>query len=112
MVCKSSVYISLLEKQTKVLASTQNQVKASSQVHNSWDNVSICFSLLIFAEVACDHAEGGMYIGPEFQLGQVYDGSVENGDTIVLYRPVYLSVVSQGLYCFVFAIPLISSVFF
>ncbi|ODM91409.1 Arrestin domain-containing protein 2 [Orchesella cincta] len=47
-------------------------------------------------EVACDHAEGGMYIGPEFQLGQVYDGSVENGDAIVLYRPVYASVINQG----------------
>lgn len=66
--------------------------------------------MFIFTEVACDHAEGGMYIGPEFQLGQVYDGSAENGDSIVLYRPVYLSVVSQGLYCFVFSFPVMLSV--
>lgn len=54
--------------------------------------------IFLFAEVACDHAEGGMYIGPEFQLGQVYDGTMENGDAIVLYRPVYLSIVSQGIF--------------
>ncbi|XP_077499011.1 arrestin domain-containing protein 3-like [Amblyomma americanum] len=44
--------------------------------------------------VCCDHVEGGMYIGPEFQLGQVYDGSmgVEEGETVVLYRPVYVSI--------------------
>ncbi|OXA40481.1 Arrestin domain-containing protein 2 [Folsomia candida] len=47
-------------------------------------------------DVASEIAEGGMYIGPEFQLGQVYDGSVENGDSVVLYRPVYVSVTSQG----------------
>jgi hypothetical protein len=45
--------------------------------------------------VASEHAEGGMYIGPEFQLGQVYDGSVENGDSVVLYRPVYLTTSPQ-----------------
>ena len=35
-----------------------------------------------------------MYIGPEFQLGQVYDGSlgVEDGENVVLYRPVYVCV--------------------
>lgn len=35
-----------------------------------------------------------MYIGPEFQLGQVYDGTlgVEEGETVVLYRPVYVSI--------------------
>ncbi|CAG7716415.1 unnamed protein product, partial [Allacma fusca] len=42
--------------------------------------------------VASDHAEGGMYIGPEFQLGQVYDGGQDTGDTIVLYRPVYPTI--------------------
>ncbi len=35
-----------------------------------------------------------MYIGPEFQLGQVYDGESEPGDSVVLYRPVYLCVQS------------------
>jgi len=50
---------------------------------------------ILFPEVASEHAEGGMYIGPEFQLGQVYDGSVENGDSVVLYRPVYLTVSPQ-----------------
>ncbi|ODM89666.1 Arrestin domain-containing protein 2 [Orchesella cincta] len=44
-------------------------------------------------EVASDHVEGGMYIGPEFQLGQVYDGTTEFGDSIVLYRPVYINIV-------------------
>ena len=38
--------------------------------------------------------EGGNYISPEFQLGQVYDGSTENrdNDVIVFYRPVYICV--------------------
>lgn len=32
-----------------------------------------------------------MYIGPEFQLGQVYDGTLGQmeGENVVLYRPVY-----------------------
>lgn len=44
--------------------------------------------------VCCDHVEGGLYIGPEFQLGQVYDGTlgVEEGESVVLYRPVYVSI--------------------
>lgn len=44
--------------------------------------------------MACDHVEGGMYIGPEFLLGQVYDGSnaQEVRETVVLYRPVYVCV--------------------
>lgn len=35
-----------------------------------------------------------MYIGPEFQLGQVYDGTLgmEEGETLLLYRPVYACV--------------------
>lgn len=35
-----------------------------------------------------------MYIGPEFLLGQVYDGSnaQEVRETVVLYRPVYVCV--------------------
>ncbi|GFR04117.1 arrestin_C domain-containing protein [Trichonephila clavata] len=50
-------------------------------------------------EMCCDHVEGGMYIGPEFLLGQVYDGTmgcVEEGETVVLYRPVYVCVKSKG----------------
>lgn len=39
--------------------------------------------------------EGGRYVGPEFQLGQVYDGgsAVDTSD-VVLYRPVYVCVIS------------------
>ncbi|XP_076052796.1 arrestin domain-containing protein 2-like [Oratosquilla oratoria] len=42
----------------------------------------------------CDHVEGGMYIGPEFQLGQVYDGMPDQpgNEPVVLYRPVYVAV--------------------
>ncbi|CAM1154563.1 Uncharacterised protein at_DN0646, partial [Pycnogonum litorale] len=48
----------------------------------------------IHYDVARDHVEGGMYIGPEFQLGQVYDGTLgmEEGETVVLYRPVYVCI--------------------
>ena len=38
------------------------------------------------------NVEGGLYISPEFQLGQVYDGSCEDGGETVLYRPVYICV--------------------
>lgn len=55
--------------------------------------------------VCCDHVEGGMYIGPEFQLGQVYDGNFDpgsggasTGDPVVLYRPVYVCVPSAKLH--------------
>lgn len=49
----------------------------------------------IHYEPACEHVEGGRYVGPEFQLGQVYDGGLA-GDTtdVVLYRPVYVCVSS------------------
>ncbi|XP_052131939.1 uncharacterized protein LOC127751836 [Frankliniella occidentalis] len=47
-------------------------------------------------EVASEHVEGGTYIGPEFLLGQVYDGSTSlPQETVVLYRPVYVSVVPK-----------------
>lgn len=49
--------------------------------------------------MCCDHVEGGMYIGPEFLLGQVYDGTlgcVEEGETVVLYRPVYVCVKNKA----------------
>ena len=48
--------------------------------------------MLFPAEVASDHVEGGMYIGPEFQLGQVYDGGLDTSESVVLYRPVYVCV--------------------
>lgn len=49
-------------------------------------------------EVAADHVEGGLYIGPEFQLGQVYDGGLlDSADNVVLYRPVYICVANQKL---------------
>lgn len=59
----------------------------------------ICFTTLCFVDVAADHVEGGMYISPEFQVGQVYDGSYvtpEGGsDDIILYRPVYVNADPQ-----------------
>nr|CAD7604225.1 unnamed protein product [Timema genevievae] len=55
---------------------------------------------VVHYEVACEHVEGGLYIGPEFLLGQVYDGSnhQETRETVVLYRPVYVSVVKNTAY--------------
>lgn len=44
----------------------------------------------IYYDASCDHVEGGIYIGPEFLLGQVYDG--DNQETVVIYRPVYIAV--------------------
>lgn len=48
-------------------------------------------------ETAAAHVEGGNYIGPEFLLGQVYDGiSVpDSSQPIVLYRPVYVCVTKE-----------------
>ena len=48
-------------------------------------------------EVAADNVEGGLYISPEFQLGQVYDGTIENEEDIILYRPVYVCVPHEPL---------------
>ncbi|KAL1117249.1 hypothetical protein AAG570_004575, partial [Ranatra chinensis] len=53
---------------------------------------------VVHYSVANDNVEGGMYIGPEFLLGQVYDGTYpggapENREPVVLYRPVYVCVV-------------------
>lgn len=39
-----------------------------------------------------DFIEGGSYISPEFQLGQVYDGGLNTHEEVVLFRPVYLCV--------------------
>lgn len=59
----------------------------------------VCLFILCFklwnAEPACEHVEGGRYVGPEFQLGQVYDGGPANCEAdVVLYRPVYVCVSS------------------
>lgn len=55
---------------------------------------TVQLELLFLSENAITTVEGGNYISPEFQLGQVYDGSTENGenDVIVFYRPVYICV--------------------
>ena len=42
------------------------------------------------AEPADEHVEGGIYISPEFQLGQVYDGAADVVEDVILYRPVYV----------------------
>lgn len=51
-------------------------------------------------DVAIDHVEGGIYIGPEFLLGEVYDGcnvsDNEYRDLAPLYRPMYLTVVRSS----------------
>ena len=39
-----------------------------------------------------DFIEGGNYISPEFQLGQVYDGGLNTNEEVVLFRPLYVSV--------------------
>ncbi|OWA49892.1 putative Arrestin domain-containing protein 2 [Hypsibius exemplaris] len=49
-------------------------------------------------DVAADHVEGGQYISPEFQIGQVYDGSTANAhdpstEEVILYRPTYVNLV-------------------
>ncbi|XP_044762942.1 arrestin domain-containing protein 3-like [Coccinella septempunctata] len=44
-------------------------------------------------EHACSHVEGGRYIGPEFLLGQVYDGNEHHlREPVVLYKPLYVTV--------------------
>ncbi|KAJ9579335.1 hypothetical protein L9F63_024555, partial [Diploptera punctata] len=53
----------------------------------------------IHYEVSCEHVEGGLYIGPEFLLGEVYDGTSNHDaqrETVVLYRPVYVTVVKHN----------------
>lgn len=46
-------------------------------------------------EPADDRVEGGNYISPEFQLGQVYDGEADVVADVVLYRPVYVCLESR-----------------
>lgn len=36
-----------------------------------------------------------MYISPEFQLGQVYDGTIIDEESVLLYRPVYVRVAQK-----------------
>ena len=50
-----------------------------------------------FSEVASNKVEGGIYISPEFQLGQVYDGTGTSDEDIVLYRPIYVCVPHQKI---------------
>ncbi|XP_055710538.1 arrestin domain-containing protein 3-like isoform X2 [Phlebotomus papatasi] len=51
-------------------------------------------------DLACDHVEGGIYIGPEFLLGEVYDGFTSNEneprEISPLYRPVYITVIKSS----------------
>ncbi|XP_055638835.1 arrestin domain-containing protein 3-like [Toxorhynchites rutilus septentrionalis] len=51
-------------------------------------------------DVAIDHVEGGIYIGPEFLLGEVYDGcnvsDNEYRDLGPVFRPVYLTVIRSS----------------
>ena len=47
--------------------------------------------------MAAEHVEGGCYVGPEFLLGQVYDGSDHlTQPPLILYRPVYVGISSEG----------------
>lgn len=48
-----------------------------------------------FSEFCSTHVEGGMYISPEFQLGQVYDGTIIDEESVLLYRPVYVRVAQK-----------------
>lgn len=50
------------------------------------------FLLLSPTENCVDWVEGGNYISPEFQLGQVYDGGLNTHEEVVLFRPLYVSV--------------------
>ncbi|XP_074643357.1 arrestin domain-containing protein 3-like [Tubulanus polymorphus] len=48
----------------------------------------------VIFDTAVGSVEGGLYTSPEFQLGQVYDGTcgTEAGEDTILYRPVYVCV--------------------
>ncbi|KAK0069753.1 arrestin domain-containing protein 3 [Biomphalaria pfeifferi] len=52
----------------------------------------------IHYEVAASNVEGGIYISPEFQLGQVYMGDEVDPETdqTILYRPVYVCVSGES----------------
>lgn len=53
------------------------------------------YTLLYLAEPADERVEGGNYISPEFQLGQVYDGEADVVADVILYRPVYVCLQSR-----------------
>ncbi|CAJ0606654.1 unnamed protein product [Cylicocyclus nassatus] len=49
-------------------------------------------------DFCANHVEGGKYVSPEFRLGQVYDGEInEEGreEEVVLYRPVYAKLADR-----------------
>lgn len=50
-----------------------------------------------FVETAMEHVEGGSYIGPEFLLGQVYDGTdhITSQPPLILYRPAYVCITND-----------------
>ncbi|KAK9892416.1 hypothetical protein WA026_019866 [Henosepilachna vigintioctopunctata] len=44
-------------------------------------------------ENSCSHVEGGLYLAPEFLLGEVYDGEEHYlREPVVLYKPLYATV--------------------
>ncbi|KHJ98265.1 arrestin domain protein [Oesophagostomum dentatum] len=50
------------------------------------------------SDFCANHVEGGKYVSPEFRLGQVYDGEInEEGreEEVVLYRPVYAKIAER-----------------
>ena len=80
-----------------------NQIKWTVfRLAAEFDYNIIIFDYLIL-DVAIDHVEGGIYIGPEFLMGQVYDGGVnsedmdgEARDITPLYRPIYITVIRSS----------------
>lgn len=67
----------------------------------NWLYISILrFNLNYFSDTACNHVEGGIYIGPEFLLGEVYDGNIvtesEKREIAPLFRPMYITVVRSS----------------
>lgn len=66
--------------------------KPSLDIVYWFDYIQIADWCCFTPEVAAEHVEGGLYISPEFQLGQVYDGTMDHEEDIILYRPVYVCV--------------------
>ncbi|ETN74243.1 arrestin domain protein, partial [Necator americanus] len=51
-------------------------------------------------DFCANHVEGGKYVSPEFRLGQVYDGEINEEcreEEIVLYRPVYARLAERRI---------------
>ncbi|EPB76672.1 hypothetical protein ANCCEY_04234 [Ancylostoma ceylanicum] len=51
-------------------------------------------------DFCANHVEGGRYVSPEFRLGEVYDGEInEEGreEEVVLYRPVYAKLAERRI---------------